>query len=58
VAHLVILATEEEEIRRIAVQSQPGQIVSKTSISKILNIKKDWKSGSSGRAPAWPSVRH
>jgi hypothetical protein len=30
----VILATWEAEIRRIAVQSQPGQIVHKTSISR------------------------
>jgi hypothetical protein len=25
--------------------------------AKILNTKKGWQSGSSGRAPAWPSVR-
>jgi hypothetical protein len=30
----VILATQEEEIRRIMVQSQPGQIVCKTLSQK------------------------
>jgi hypothetical protein len=36
----VILATEEAEIRRIAVQSQPGQIVPRDSISKNPSQKK------------------
>jgi hypothetical protein len=30
----VILATQEAEIRKIAVQSQPGQIVNKTASQK------------------------
>jgi hypothetical protein len=30
----VILATQEEEIRRIMVQSQPGRIVCKTYLKK------------------------
>jgi hypothetical protein len=34
----VILATQEAAVRRIAVQSQPRQIVGKT-ISKIPNTK-------------------
>jgi hypothetical protein len=36
----VILVTEEAEIRRIAVQSQPGQIVCKTLSRKTLHKKK------------------
>jgi hypothetical protein len=35
----VILATQEAEIRRIEVQTQPRQIVQET-ISKILNTKR------------------
>jgi hypothetical protein len=35
----IILATQEAEIRRIAVQIQPGQIVHKTLISKKLITK-------------------
>jgi hypothetical protein len=31
----IILATQEAEIRRITIQSQPGQIVFNTPISKI-----------------------
>jgi hypothetical protein len=46
---LVILATQEAEIRRIEVQSQPGQIVHETLSQKIPNTKKDWGSGSNGR---------
>jgi hypothetical protein len=38
----VILATQETEIRRIAVQSQLQQIVLKTLISKKPITKKDW----------------
>jgi hypothetical protein len=38
----VFLATQEAEIRRIAVRSQPGHVVHKTLISK----KKGWGSGS------------
>jgi hypothetical protein len=37
VAHAVILATQESEIRRIVVQSQPRQIVFETLSSKILH---------------------
>jgi hypothetical protein len=33
-AHAVILATQEAEIRRIGVQSQPGQIVCETLSQK------------------------
>jgi hypothetical protein len=36
---LVILATQEAEIRRITVQSQPGQRVLKTLSQKILHKK-------------------
>jgi hypothetical protein len=43
---------QEAEIRRIEVQSQPGQIVCKTLAQKIPNTKQGWWSGSSGRAPA------
>jgi hypothetical protein len=41
----VILATQEVEIRRIAVQSQPSQIVQKTLSQKIPS-QKGWWSGS------------
>jgi hypothetical protein len=40
----VILATQKTELRRIVVQSQPGQIVHKTLCQKKI-IKKDWWSG-------------
>jgi hypothetical protein len=47
---LVILATQETEIRRISVRSQPGQTVHKDPISKISSkisiTKKGWHSGS------------
>jgi hypothetical protein len=36
----VILATQEAEIRRIAVRSQPGQIVSETLSRKDLSQKR------------------
>jgi hypothetical protein len=42
----VILATWEVEIRRIVVQSQPRANSSRDPISKKLNIKKGWWSGS------------
>jgi hypothetical protein len=42
----VILATPEVEIRRITVQSQPGQIVCKTLSQKQPITEKDWWSGS------------
>jgi hypothetical protein len=35
----VILATQEAEIRRIAVQSQPGQIVPRPYLEKTLHTK-------------------
>jgi hypothetical protein len=35
----VILATQEAEVRKITVQSQPGQIVPRDPISKILSQK-------------------
>jgi hypothetical protein len=40
VAHAYNLATQEAEIRRIMVQSQPGQIVHKTLSSKSSTQKK------------------
>jgi hypothetical protein len=40
------LATQEAEIRRIAVRSQLGQIVPEDPLLKIPNIKKGWWSGS------------
>jgi hypothetical protein len=40
-----ILATQEAEIRTIAVQSQPGQIVLKTLFHKNPSQKKGWWSG-------------
>jgi hypothetical protein len=40
---LGILATQEAEIRRIVVQSQPGKIVCKTdAILKKIHHKKGW----------------
>jgi hypothetical protein len=38
----VILATQEAEIRRIVVQSQPRQIVFKTLSQKYQTKKKGW----------------
>jgi hypothetical protein len=38
----IILATQEAEIRRIEVQSQPRQIVSRDPISKKLFTKMGW----------------
>jgi hypothetical protein len=38
-SHLLILATQEADIRRIAVQSQPRQIVCKTLSRKTLSQK-------------------
>jgi hypothetical protein len=38
----VILATQEAEIRRISVQSQPRQIVEETLSQKTLHKKKGW----------------
>jgi hypothetical protein len=42
----VILPAQEAEIRRIAVQSQPRQIVPRDPISKKPFAEKDWWSGS------------
>jgi hypothetical protein len=44
----VILATQEAEIRRIVVQSQPGEIV-QDLILKNPSQKKGWRSGSKCR---------
>jgi hypothetical protein len=43
----VILATQEAEIRRIMVRSQPGRIVGETLSQKKLFTEKGWWSGSS-----------
>jgi hypothetical protein len=43
---LVILATQEAEIRRITVQGQPRQIVCETLSQKEQITKKGWWSGS------------
>jgi hypothetical protein len=48
----VILATQEEEVRRIPVQSQPEPIVHKTLSGKNPSQKMDWQSGLSGKASA------
>jgi hypothetical protein len=45
----VILATQEAKIRRIAVQSQPGQIVCENFSQKHLTYKKCWHCGSNDR---------
>jgi hypothetical protein len=42
----VILATQEAEIRRIEVRSQPGEIVRETLSQKSLTKYKCWWSGS------------
>jgi hypothetical protein len=52
----IILATQEAEIRRIAVQSQPGQIVHET-LSWKNPTKKGWWSGSSGTCTCVASMR-
>jgi hypothetical protein len=41
----IILATQEAEIRRIQVQSQPGQIVCETLSQNNPTQKKGWQSG-------------
>jgi hypothetical protein len=41
----LIPATQEAEIRRIAVQNQPGQIVHKTQSQKNPSQKRSWWSG-------------
>jgi hypothetical protein len=42
----IILATQEAEIRRTEVQSQPGQMVLETLSQKALSPKKGWWNGS------------
>jgi hypothetical protein len=49
---LIILGTQEVEIRRITVQSQLQANSSQDPISKISVTKKGLASGSSGRVPA------
>jgi hypothetical protein len=49
VAHTYILATQAAEIRRITVQSQPGQIVHETLSQKKPTTKKGWWNGSKYR---------
>jgi hypothetical protein len=49
----LILATQEAEIRRIAVQSQPGQIVLETLFWKKTQQKKDWCGDSNGIVAVW-----
>jgi hypothetical protein len=39
VAHAVILAVQEAEIRRVSILSQPGQIVHETLFQKTLSQK-------------------
>jgi hypothetical protein len=48
----VILTTQEAEIGRIVVQSQPAQIVLENLSRKYPIQKKSWWGGYSGRAPA------
>jgi hypothetical protein len=51
-----ILATWEDEIRRIVVQGQLGQIVHETPPHLQNNQSKmDWRCGSSSRVPALPA---
>jgi hypothetical protein len=51
---LVILATQEAEIRRIVVQSQPQANSSREPILIKTITKKDWQSdGLSSKVPAW-----
>jgi hypothetical protein len=38
----VILATQEAEIRKIGVQSQPSQIIQETLAYKYIQHKKGW----------------
>jgi hypothetical protein len=49
--HLMAHVTWEAEIGRVTVQSQHGQIVPETPISKSNQSKMDCRCGSSGRAP-------
>jgi hypothetical protein len=49
---LVILATQEAEIKRIMVQSQPGHILRETLSQKRPITEKGWWSGSRCRVQA------
>jgi hypothetical protein len=48
----VILANQEAEFRRIAIQSQFEQIFMKPHLEKNPSQKSAWCNGSSGRVPA------
>jgi hypothetical protein len=52
----VILATQEAEIRRIAVGSQPGQTVDKKIIKTKQNTKQQQKSQLTGQLPDDPMI--
>jgi hypothetical protein len=52
----IILATQEAEIRRLVVQSQPWQIVFETLSQKIPNTKQGWWSGSNKALSSNPST--
>jgi hypothetical protein len=54
----VILATQEAEIRGIAVQSQPGQIVHETLSQKNPSQKKGWWCGSKCIGPEFKPQHH
>jgi hypothetical protein len=54
----VILATQEAEIRRIAVQSQPGQIVCETLSQKKQNHKKRAGGVAQGVGPEFKPQYH
>jgi hypothetical protein len=54
VAHTIILATQEAEIRKIALQSQPQ--ANRKPYLENAQHKTDWWSGSSDRAPALASM--
>jgi hypothetical protein len=51
-SRLVILATQEADIRKISVQWWLWANSARDTILKILNTEKGWQSGSSGRSPA------
>jgi hypothetical protein len=54
VVTLIVLATQEAEIKRLTVQSQPGQTVQQETLpQKYPAQEKGWPSGSSGSLPAY-----
>jgi hypothetical protein len=53
----VIVTTQEAEMGKIEVRSQPGQKVHKTLSREYPTQKKAWWSGSSGKSTCLPSVR-